>query len=59
MPIAAENARWSNAGSAANTDEARKTDPGKSGKEHTGKESTNAASPAATFEGRIQQEGSH
>jgi len=56
MPIAAENARWSNAGTAANAAEARAT---QGAKEHTSMEGQNAASPAKTFEARIAQEGSH
>jgi len=56
MPIASENARWSNAGTAANAQEARAA---QGAKEHTGHEGMNAASPARTFEARIAQEGSH
>jgi len=56
MPIAPENSRWSNAGTAANAHEARAT---QGAKEHTTHEGDNAASPAKTFEARIAQEGSH
>jgi hypothetical protein len=56
MPIAAENSRWSNSGTAANAHEARAA---QGAKEHTGHEGDNAASPARTFEARIVQEGSH
>jgi len=52
MPIAAESARWSNSGTAANADETRKS---QGAKEHTGHEGDNSASPARTFESRIQQ----
>jgi hypothetical protein len=52
MPIAAENARWSNTGTQANADEARKS---QGAKEHTGQEGQNASSPARTFESRISQ----
>jgi hypothetical protein len=56
MPIAAENARWSNAGTAANAHEARAS---QGAKEHTGHEGMNANSPAKVFEAKIAQEGSH
>jgi len=52
MPIAAENARWSNSGSQANAGEARKS---QGTKEHTGQEGQNNASPSKTFESRIVQ----
>ena len=56
MPIAPENSRWSNAGTASNAFEARAV---QGSKEHTGQEGQNAASPARMFEQRIAQEGSH
>lgn len=56
MPIASENTRWSNAGTAANAAEARVS---QGSKEHTGHEGMNAASPAKVFEAKIVQEGSH
>jgi hypothetical protein len=55
MPIAAENSRWSNSGSAANLFEQRVSDPSESGKETVGMHDQNTNSPAKVFESRIQQ----
>ena len=52
MPTAAENARWSNAGTAANAFEARAV---QGSREHTGHEGENSSSPARMFESRISQ----
>ncbi len=52
MPIASENARWSNTGTAANADENRKS---QGSREHTGHEGENSSSPARTFESRMSQ----
>jgi hypothetical protein len=61
MPIAAENARWSNANmTAAQAFESRCTDPIESGKEVVRMAGQNSSSPANTFEQRFTQEtGSH
>jgi hypothetical protein len=56
VPIAAENARWSNANmTAAQAFETRVTDSIESGKEAVKMAGQNSTSPANAFESRIQQ----